>query len=343
MTVENPGDTQQQTPSRWFTVRTLIESVALGAVYGLVLRMGISNPWFPNFRIAFLSNEFNIMTIAFLFLGPVVMGILTIRRASAQGPVPVWQWIVLPWVSVIVTFLGAAIFLLEGSICLVFAMPFALFGATIGGVICGLLTRYQNHLSRTTTACVALLPLLLAPIETRLTAPTQTRTVESEILIHASAATVWHNIERVPAISPGELHTTWAQHIGFPRPVEATLSHEGVGGVRHASFERGLLFIETVTAWEPPHRLAFSIKADTAHIPPTTLDEHVTIGGRYFDVLDGEYRIEQLSNGDVLLHLTSHQRLSTNFNGYAGLWTDGVMQSLQTSILQVIQHRCEKA
>jgi hypothetical protein len=137
------------------------------------------------------------------------------------------------------------------------------------------------------------------------------------------------------------LRPTWTHHIGFPRPIEATLSYEGVGGVRHASFERGLLFIETITAWEPQHRLAFSIKADSAHIPTTTLDEHVTIGGSYFDVLDGEYVLEPLSNGDTLLHLTSHQRLSTNFNGYAGLWTDAVMQNLQTSILQVIQHRAE--
>ncbi|WP_353063060.1 hypothetical protein RBB77_17440 [Tunturibacter psychrotolerans] len=187
------------------------------------------------------------------------------------------------------------------------------------------------------------MPFLLAPAETYLNAPVRTRTVASEIIIHASPQVIWQNVIRVPAISPAELQPTWTQRIGFPRPVEATLSYEGVGGVRHASFERGLVFIETVTAWEPEHRIAFSIKADTAHIPPTTLDEHVTIGGPYFDVLDGEYRLELLPDGDTLLHLTSHQRLSTNFNSYAGLWSDAVMQNLQTSILNVIQHRCEHA
>ena len=115
-----------------------------------------------------------------------------------------------------------------------------------------------------------------------------------------------------------------------------------MGGVRTATFEHGLAFYETVTTWNPQHRLAFSIKADTARIPSTTLDEHVTIGGPYFDVLDGEYAIERLSYRDVALPLVSHQRLSTDFNGYAGMWSDAVMQSLQTSILRVIQHRCEK-
>jgi len=281
------------------------------------------------------------MTEAFLFLGPAVIGFLTVRRASAKGPVPVWQWILLPWAAVVVTFAGAALLLLEGSICLVFALPLALVGGAIGGILAGLVTRRARRLTLNTTLSIALLPFLLAPAESRLSAPIQIRTVTSQVLIHAPASIVWNNIKRVPAIAPSELPATWAHSIGFPRPVEATLSHEGVGGIRHASFEHGLLFLETVTAWQPEHRLAFSIRADTAHIPPTTLDDHVTIGGRYFDVLDGEYSLEPLPDGDTLLHLTSHQRLSTDFNGYAGLWSDAVMQNLQTSILAVVQHRCE--
>jgi hypothetical protein len=79
------------------------------------------------------------------------------------------------------------------------------------------------------------------------------------------------------------------------------------------------------------------------HFKWVSPNEHVTIGGRYFDVLDGEYTLEPLANGDTMLHLISHQRLSTDFNGYAGLWTDAIMQNLQTSILEVIQHRCEHA
>ncbi len=281
------------------------------------------------------------MTYGFLFLGPLVMGILVIRRAGVSGRIPIWQWIVLPWLSTIIFCLAAMALALEGFICVIFAMPIGLFGSLIGGIIGGILNRSQYKLSRNTTACVALLPFLIAFTEAHLNVPIQTRTVSSQILIHAPATTIWQNIERVPAISPAELTPTWTHRIGFPRPIEATLSYEGVGGVRHASFERGLMFIETVTAWEPEHRLAFGIHADTAHIPPTTLDEHVTIGGRYFDVLDGEYLLEPLPNGDTLLHLTSHQRLSTDFNGYAGRWTDAVMQNLQTSILQVIQHRCD--
>jgi hypothetical protein len=167
------------------------------------------------------------------------------------------------------------------------------------------------------------------------------RRVENVRIIHAPPPVVWKNIERVPHISASELPFSWSHHIGFPSPVEATLSFAGVGGVRHATFERGVLFIENVDTWEPEHRLAFSIHAQTDQIPPTTLDEHVRVGGPFFDVLRGEYTMEALPNGDTRLHLASQHRLSTDFNWYARFWTDAVMADLQDTILTVIQKRCE--
>jgi hypothetical protein len=322
---------------KYLRPKSLIQSALIGATYGVLLRVLISFPKLASSG----RNPALVMTLAFIVLGPFVIGFLTIRHTEAQQPSPVWIWLFLPWLSVALMMVVLAIFAWEGAICIAMALPIALFGASLGGLTAGVISR-RRRLTRAPTLCLAVVPFLLAPAEATLNAPLQTRTVSSEIRIHASPETVWQNVERVPAIAPAELRPTWTHRIGFPRPIEATLSFEGIGGVRHATFERGLTFIETVNAWEPERRLAFSIRADTAHIPSTTLDEHVTIGGRYFDVLNGEYRLESLPNGDTLLHLTSHQRLSTDFNGYAGLWTDAVMQNLQTSILQVVQHRCEQ-
>jgi hypothetical protein len=171
--------------------------------------------------------------------------------------------------------------------------------------------------------------------------PQTVRTVETQITINASPRVVWQNIERVREIEKNEQKTSMFHLLGFPRPVEATLSHEGVGAVRHASFEGGLVFVETITKWEPQEELSFSIKADTGSIPPTTLDEHVTVGGDYFDVLEGRYKIEPLSNEQVVLRLSSKHRLSTRFNLYAGWWTDNIMRDIQENILGIIKNRCE--
>jgi hypothetical protein len=166
------------------------------------------------------------------------------------------------------------------------------------------------------------LPLLINPWEQKVLLQNETRTVETTIDIQASTSVVWDNIKTVPRILPDELNPSWSRRVGFPRPVEATLSHEGIGGVRYARFDGGVVFVETVDVWSPEHDLAFSIKAQTTEIPPTTLDSHVTVGGPFFDTLRGD-------------------RISTDFNWYAHLWTDAVMADIQNSILQVMRRRCE--
>jgi hypothetical protein len=129
--------------------------------------------------------------------------------------------------------------------------------------------------------------------------------------------------------------------VGFPASIGSELVGEGIGAVRYATFEKGVLFVETINEWDEPHRLSFSIHADTKNIPPTTFDEHVIIGGKYFDVLSGTYWIEDIGNGDVTLHLSSEQRLSTRFNFYSHFWTEYLMANLQNYILEIIKKRCE--
>ena len=320
-----------------------ILSVATGLLYGLAIRLieyaNIHHSPGPGSR--FYPNDLWVMTAGFLVVVPFVMGWLTTSSAPADKDFHWPRWVFLPWTTIVLMNLAVFLTLIEGAICIVMALPIALVVSSLGGIAGGLAARGRYLRGRSTTLCLAVLPLLLSAIEMQSTAPLQLRTVETSIRIHAPAATVWDNIKRVPSIRPNEIRRSWTHRIGFPLPLEATLDRDGVGGIRHATFERGLLFIETVTTWRPEDRLAFTIAADTAHIPPGTLDDHVTIGGRYFDVLDGEYRLEPLSKGDILLHLSSRERVSTDFNAYAGLWTDAVMRDLQQSILEVVQHRCE--
>ncbi|HEU0080286.1 MAG TPA: hypothetical protein VFQ76_21745, partial [Longimicrobiaceae bacterium] len=197
----------------------------------------------------------------------------------------------------------------------------------------------SRRMRSTALLVVLMLPFAAGPLEQRLPQAQSRRVVENRIRIQADAEEVWRQIIRVPAIRPGEYRTTFIHRIGFPRPIAATLSHEGVGGVREASFERGVLFRETVTEWVPERRMSFTIAVDS--IPMTTLDQHVTVGGEYFDVLDGTYEIVPLGPGEVELRLWSTHRLSTHFNPYASLWTDLVMRQIQGNILHVVRARTE--
>ena len=145
------------------------------------------------------------------------------------------------------------------------------------------------------------------------------------------------------AIDPAQIPNRWIYRAGFPKPIAATLDREGVGGVRTATFERGVSFFETVTEWDRSRKLAFTIHADPDFIPHTAFDQHIIVGGRFYDVLDGIYEIEALSPTTTRLHLTSHHRLSTRFNAYAGWWSEKIMNQIQGSILEVIRQRAEMA
>ena len=305
----------------------------VGVSYGLGLRV----------LAGLQMSGFEVMSWGFIVLMPFALGCVTVYCAELRGRQSLWVWALLPWVAVGGALAGTVLALLEGWICVVMFAPAALVLATAGGIAGGVAGRtIRSRRGRAITmACVMVLPVFTSTWERPVFHQLESRRVENVIDIQAAPEVVWRNIERVPAIGKDELPKTWAGRIGFPDPIEATLTHEGVGGVRNATFERGLSFIETIDTWEPEQRLGFTIAANTDKIPPTTLDEHVRVGGEYFDVLRGEYRLEPLGNGVTRLHLSSQHRLSTDFNWYAHLWTDAVMSDLQWRILQVIKGRCE--
>lgn len=320
-------------------------AIGSGLLYAVAMRLILHMPFFgaghPPRESSWYPNDLWVMSFGFLVLSPIVVGWLTVSLAPADGKFHFASWIFTPWIAILLSLAVFMIGLIEGTICILMAAPIALLCSSVGGVAAGLIGRHRFRHRRAATLCLAILPFLISGVEAQFDAPLSIRTVNSQILIHAPAPVVWQNVKTVPLIRPSELRPTWSHRIGFPLPLEATLDHEGIGGVRHASFQGGLLFVETIDDWQPDWRIGFTIAADTAHIPPTTLDEHVTIGGRFFDVLHGEYRLEALPSGDILLHLTSSQRLNTDFNPYAALWTDAVMRDLQQSILEVVKHRSE--
>lgn len=315
-----------------------ITGIALGAVYGLAVRGLIQ--FKPGFQWS-LSLLW-VMSIAFIIVLPFSMGYLTVAIRAREGAPSYGVRIFLPWAAVLMALLGCELVGWEGSICIIMIAPIALLFGSIGGLLAGAMVRpLQPRIATASMVIVAILPFLVGSAEHRLAPTHDIRSVESDVDIHASPEIVWTNIERVRRIDASELPRAWNRSVGFPRPIEATLSHEGVGGVRHATFAGNVLFIETIDEWQPQQRLGFSIRADTNSIPPTTLDEHVTVGGPYFDVLHGEYILEPENTGLVRLRLISRHQVSTDFNWYARLWTDAVMRDVQRSILYVIKNRCE--
>ena len=315
--------------------KTNLLSVATGVVYGLFCRWA--------FGLESLGKVMQIMSSSFILIMPLALGFVTMVVHRDRQDLKFGHFIILPWLSGLIALACSLALLWEGLICIVLWLPLVMILTSAGGffawVMFQLITMRRNRLH--CAAVVGLLPFVAAPIESLNPPPHEMRTIESRIRIKAPVDVVWKNIATVPAITEQEQRFAWVHAIGFPRPIEAKLIGTGVGAVRHATFEGEVLFLEHITEWKENRKLSFTIDANTDNIPADTFDEHVTIGGPYFDVLNGTYEIEPLDDGFVLLRLYSQQRLSTNFNFYSQLWTGWLMKSIQDYIMVVIKERCE--
>ena len=189
---------------------------------------------------------------------------------------------------------------------------------------------------------LCLLPLLISPVESFIGSIPGTYKAYTYIDIKAPAEKIWSNVTRVREIKEEQDKGWLTKFLGFPRPLNAELDFEGVGAKREAKFTNGLVFHETVSEYIHQKKMVFSTKACPHEIPSPTMDEHVVIGGQFFDVLNGTYELEKLNETTNRLHLYSHFKMNTTFNFYASWWARWIMQDIQNNILQVEKKRSEE-
>lgn len=322
--------------------RVLWPALGVSLIYGIVGRLAFG---FGDVAVGELHRQgetiaqvFTVMSVAFLCGVPFAMGFAAVYLAKIQSWV---RALFFPQLSALAALGLALLFAIEGLICVVFWLPAYVLLTALGGLAAWFVVRTKQNRAAFLGA-VMLLPYGTAVAEHAVPAELQRRVVRTQIAIDATPEAVWEEIVDVPLIAKSEHGFAWSHVIGFPRPVSARSSSREVGAVREAMFERGVVFYERVTRCEPGHALEFDIAVDSRSIPKDALDEHVTLGGPYFDVLTGAYRIETRGDGGVTLHLSSEHRLSTHFNGYAAWWTDFIMRDTQDYILEIVARRAEQ-
>lgn len=286
----------------------------------------------------FLSS----MTFSFIFLTPFIAGILTVYLSPVKNAEKTIYRIFSPWITILVFFFLTLLFAMEGWACWIMALPVFLISSSFGGLVGGYLkVRKSKKTGQINISLFILLPLVLSPIERMIKVIPGQYKAYTSIDVHSSADKIWSNITRVREIKKEQDKGYLTRFLGFPRPIKAELDYEGVGAYREAIFSGGLVFHEKVLSYDHKKKMNFSITADPHEIPSTTMDEHIVIGGDYFDVLDGTYELQQLNDSTYRIHLYSHFKLSTTFNFYASWWAGWIMKDIQNNILQVIKQRAE--
>lgn len=312
---------------------------------GILLAIGIPTLYALILRLVFGLDEWNeifsVMSFTFLFLTPSILGAISVYYLS-EDLAKKWRYrILVPWIPIFLFLIITLMLQIEGWACWVMILPVFLIAASIGGIIGGYLkTRRKN--GRLNISILMLLPFLVSPIEQLIEKVPGNYRAYTYIDINSTPEKIWSNVTRVSTIEENDDTGYLTEFLGFPRPLKAELNYNGVGAHREAMFTKGLIFRETVTEYEENKKMVFDIKANTFEIPSTTLDEHVLIGGDYFDVLEGTYELEKLSEGKYRLHLYSDFKMNTTFNFYAGFWGKLIMQDIQNNILKIEKKRSEQ-
>ena len=286
--------------SRSRRIAAIASSVLLLSYAGFC-RWIFATPW--------MEESGGVVSLSFIASVPFALGALSVCVGRWRGSD---NWIhYAVWCPSILLTVGLVICLvtqIEAAICVIMAAPILYGGALLGAGIAHALLPTNISECRLQLSFAVFLPFIAAYVESSFRWPTEVVAIKNTITINAPAEQIWPEIASVPAIPPNMIPDRWIYRVGFPKPIAATLDHEGVGGVRTATFERGVSFFEKVTVWEPGRKLAFTIRADPDFIPHTAFDQHIIVGGRFYDVLDGIYEIEPVSPTTTRLHLTSHHR-----------------------------------
>jgi hypothetical protein len=94
----------------------------------------------------------------------------------------------------------------------------------------------------------------------------------------------------------------WYFRAGIAYPIRATIDGQGVGALRRCEFSTGA-FVEPITTWDPPRRLAFDVAAQPPPLRELSIYSKVYaphVDG-YFLSHRGEFRLIALPGGRTRL------------------------------------------
>jgi hypothetical protein len=129
--------------------------------------------------------------------------------------------------------------------------------------------------------------------------------------------------------------------IGVPLPSSAVTQLVDGTEIRHITMGKGIHFDQIAAEWQPNRRVRWVYRFADDSFPSGALDDHVRIGGQYFDVIDTEYSLHKVNSGTEL-RVRMQYRLSTAFNWYTRPLADFLVGNFEEAALGFYANRAEK-
>ena len=279
------------------------------------------------------------LTTAFLIFLPFSFGALveyltTLNRPHFIAKVLLQQL----WVLLAIIVVGGVI-LREGVICLIMAAPIFFACSTLGAFAMRALCRrlWKPYKKIYSIALLPLLGLFLLPDLSQY----HNGMTKQEIVVNAPIETVFASINNIQQIQPNEIKYSPIFTMGFPKPISGMTEQTDDGLMRQIYWQRDIHFQEKITQSNAPTQLAWTYVFTPQSFPKGSLDDHLKIGGQYFNLLTTDYQLEAVSPTQTRMTLSIDYRLSTEVNWYADLWTRYVLNEFSDVVLNIYKRRLE--
>lgn len=288
------------------------------------------------------SIEQSLMQATVIIFVPLLIGMFIEYISSFENPnLSFWRMGIDSLIGLSLLLIVGVLIFHEGMVCLIVLIPLAwlaiMVGAGLMQIICYFFWKPTAQIYS-----LALLPLLLFLILPDLSKHYYGQT-QREMIIHATQAQVFQAINHIGKIKPEEVPNNFIFTMGFPKPIFGMTEQRATGLVRTIQWERGVQFEEQVQANHKPYLLSWNYQFDTNSFPKGSLDDHVEVGGKYFDLLKTDYQLEQVDAKTTKLILTIDYRVSTEFNWYSRLWVNYILGEFSDVVMSIHKHRLEKS
>ena len=148
-----------------------------------------------------------------------------------------------------------ALFALEGVVCIAMAFPLAVLVAILGGIVGRQIAIFGGNAGAGIAAALFVLPS--GSVIEKVSSSVPTYEAVTSVDVAAPASTVWRHVVQFKTI---EDLPAWYFRLGIAYPISASINGSGLGAIRRCEFSTGA-FVEPITAWDEPRRLAFDVIA----------------------------------------------------------------------------------
>jgi hypothetical protein len=230
------------------------------------------------------------------------------------------------------------LFAVEGVVCLIMALPIAAVLGIMGAYVGRSIALRGSGIAFGAAAMFLVVPTGAAVDKATTSAP-PTYEVVTTIDVAAPPEVVW---KRVVQFGEIEAPLPWYFRAGIAYPVSATISGQGVGAIRRCEFSTGA-FIEPITVWDEPRRLAFGVVEQPPPLTELSIYSKVYaphVNG-FFRSHQGEFRLIALANGGTRLQGHTWYSVAVYPQGYWRAISEALLHKIHRRVLDQVKLEAE--